>query len=800
MTTPATNVEMLEVVARSGLLPAEMVSEYAARYAAAATPAGPHTLLTHLLHDGVITQFHARFLAAGKYKGFFLGGKYKLLEHLGSGGMGEVYLGEQLILQRLVAIKLLKAPKDSVDNGGALQRFFREARAAATLRHPNIAQLYDVDSSGSNPYMVMEYLDGSNLHAVVAEHGQLSIPRAVHYAAQAARGLAHAHAVGLVHRDIKPGNLMLQRDGTVKVLDLGLARYLTEPAKNQNLTATYDDNMLIGTADFIAPEQTQDSSAVDQRVDIYSLGGALYFFLTGRGPFEEGTIAQKLLWHQLKPPPPVTVFRPEVPAGLVAVLDRMMAKDRDQRYTTATEVEAALAPWFDPHLPPPPAAEMPRVKADQYRIGLVESAPQFDRPGGTPARTATGEPRSGSIVDITAPPAAVPAAPAPPAPQTATPGRRRRSLGGTLLFFGVQVSLLAITAAVTLFLYEKYHPKNDPNRKALPNLSTAPPSPIPAGGSSLIEPLMKRWVYDHSPESPRVAYEGVGSPVGVKGVRSGEYQFACTDVPLAPSEVRAAAAEGKAIIQVPISLSAVVPVYHLKDAPDDLRLDGETLAGMYLGEITYWDDPRVAKLNGGGGVKLPHTPVVPVYRSGSSGTNALFTHFLSLTSEAWRVKYGTVSDFKPEVPTARGAKKNAEVPDVTLSVNGAIGYLEPATAKLTELREARVKNAAGRYQPPSPTAVLSAARGFDLSDPAKWSIIHPTGDPDAYPIAGFIWVVFDANAADREQLRDTLDFLLWVVTTGQSKADKLRYVPLPTDVARRSRAELERVRDAITPK
>src|SRR5947209_1730504 len=174
-------------------------------------------------------------------------------------------------------------------------------------------------------FLVMEHVDGASLQEIVKKAGPMNVLRAAHYMRQAALGLQHAHeTAGLVHRDIKPGNILVDRTGTVKVLDMGLARFFHD--ETDDLTRKHDENVL-GTADYLAPEQALDSHGVDIRADIYSLGATFYFLLTGNTPFNEGTVAQKLIWHQTRQPKAVRTVRPEVPAELAAVLEKMMAKD-----------------------------------------------------------------------------------------------------------------------------------------------------------------------------------------------------------------------------------------------------------------------------------------------------------------------------------------------------------------------------------------------------------------------------------------------------------------------------------------
>ena len=238
-----------------------------------------------IVQSGLITRWQADKLLEGRHKGFFLG-KYKLLDHLGTGGMSSVYLAEHVLMQRRVAIKVL--PKDRVDDSSYLARFHREAQAAAALDHHNIVRAYDVDNDGNNHYFVMEYVDGRDLQRIVKEDGPLSYVAAAEYIRQAAEGLAHAHQAGLIHRDVKPANLLVDQKNVVKVLDLGLARFTDE--SKASLTVAFDENVL-GTADYLAPEQALNSHGVDARADIYGLGCSMYFLLTGHPPFPRRHVA-----------------------------------------------------------------------------------------------------------------------------------------------------------------------------------------------------------------------------------------------------------------------------------------------------------------------------------------------------------------------------------------------------------------------------------------------------------------------------------------------------------------------------
>ena len=235
--------------------------------------------------------------------------------------MSHVYLAEHTLMQRRVAIKVL--PKNRVEDSSYLGRFHREARAAAALDHRNIVRAYDIDNDGDVHFLVMEYVEGSDLQSVVKEQGPLDYARAADYIRQAAKGLHHAHQAGLIHRDVKPANLLVDPHNVVKLLDLGLARFTEDQLAS--LTVAYDENVL-GTADYLAPEQAINSHGVDGRADIYSLGCSFYYLLTGQPPFPEGTLPQRLAMHQKSPPPDIRLKRPDAPQDLIDICLRMMAK------------------------------------------------------------------------------------------------------------------------------------------------------------------------------------------------------------------------------------------------------------------------------------------------------------------------------------------------------------------------------------------------------------------------------------------------------------------------------------------
>jgi len=338
--------KFLDLVRRSGLVEKDQLNRVLLKLKkqAGGKPINDTEFVANKLADaGLLTRWQCEKLMEGRHRGFFLG-KYKLLEHLGSGGMSNVYLAEHVLMRRRVAIKVL--PKNRVEDTSYLARFHREAQAAAALDHGNIVRAYDVDNDGDVHYLVMEYIEGRDLQTIVKREGPMGYATAAEYIRQAAEGLAHAHDAGLIHRDVKPANLLVDRKNVVKVLDLGLARFTEED--HASLTLAYDENVL-GTADYLAPEQALDSHGVDARADIYGLGCTLYCLLTGHPPFPDGTLPQRLMMHQKEPPPSICDDRPDVPKDLVEICMRMMAKTPKQRYQTTHEVAAAMADWLTVH-------------------------------------------------------------------------------------------------------------------------------------------------------------------------------------------------------------------------------------------------------------------------------------------------------------------------------------------------------------------------------------------------------------------------------------------------------------------
>lgn len=312
----------------AGLLEIDDIKKVVASLLAADQRFTPESLAEGLVGAGLLTKWHAAKLLAGKSGGFYLG-SYKLLRPLGKGGMGVVYLAEHHVMKRLMALKIL--PPDASADGRRIELFKSEARACAQLDHPNIVRAYDFAESGEKLYIVMEYVDGIDLHLAVQRDGVMTVEDTVDALMQATSGLAHAHERGIVHRDIKPSNLLVRTDGVVKLSDLGLARIgvgeAGEPIRKK----------LMGTTDFISPEQAINGKTVGFTADIYSLGCTVYYMLTGSPPFT-GTAAERLAKHQTIPIPDVRECRPDCPPSLVDLIERMTAKRPQDRPKSAVEL------------------------------------------------------------------------------------------------------------------------------------------------------------------------------------------------------------------------------------------------------------------------------------------------------------------------------------------------------------------------------------------------------------------------------------------------------------------------------
>jgi serine/threonine-protein kinase len=426
-----------------------------------------------LLQLGWLTAYQVNQLLQGQGALLQLG-PYLLLERLGAGGMGQVFKAHHRRLLRVVALKVIR--KERLAQANVVQRFLREARAAAQVSHPNVVAVHDADRAGDAYYLAMELLDGIDLGRLVAQAGPLPVARACDYACQAAQGLQHAHQAGLVHRDVKPQNLFVALSsrgkprppgparledfagGTVKVLDLGLV-LLQESSADSLAGALTQNGMVIGTVDYLAPEQAKNAHEAGPQADLYSLGCTLYYLLAGQPPFTGGQPLDRLLRHQFEAPPPITGKRPDVPPAVVSILDRLLAKRPEDRFASARELAEALAAT----LPGCPAQPAPAAVSTAQAVPLAQPLSE-GLSGIGPARVlgaGAGNRR-------------------PPRRGT---GRRRWWVGA-----GAALAGLIVTVAILGLRRPEASPSNTPLSRSPPSKS-APPRRAPGPGEPLAEYL-----------------------------------------------------------------------------------------------------------------------------------------------------------------------------------------------------------------------------------------------------------------------------------------------------------------------
>jgi serine/threonine protein kinase len=301
-------------------------------------------LARYLVRQGALTAYQARKVLSGATRGFFLGG-FRILRPVGEGGMGKVFLAAREQDGQQVAIKVLP-PKRALQEEQSLRRFQREMDLSQRTQHRNLARTLEVGREEDIYFMVMEFIPGENLYELVKgpRGGPLRVPDAARFFLKVLDGLGAAHAAGLVHRDIKPGNIMVTPDGEAKILDLGLARAL-EGDERQPLTRP---NVVIGTLDYASPEQLSNAAAADRRSDLYSIGCTLYFTLAGRPPFEGGDVVNKIFKQRMEDPEPLEQVARGVPAAFAAIVRKLMAKDPADRYQSCEELRADLTRWTNP--------------------------------------------------------------------------------------------------------------------------------------------------------------------------------------------------------------------------------------------------------------------------------------------------------------------------------------------------------------------------------------------------------------------------------------------------------------------
>ncbi len=330
----------LDVLSKSGLVSAKQIEQVTGQFDLGKWP-DPLDLGSAFVDAGLLTSFQVERLLSGRFRGFFVD-RYKVLEILGAGGMGWLYSAEDRQSGERVALKVLSS---NPDDAGVSARFQLEGQAGLRLDHPHIVRTLRIDSDAEMQYIVMELLEGISLQERIDRQGPVSWQHACDMICQAAEGLHYAHEHGMVHRDVKPGNLLIDRTGHVKLLDFGLA-LCDDQGQEFSMAMIFGQDKL-GTADYVAPEQSLDSYHVDARADIYSLGCTFYFILAGKVPFPLNTIGKKLDAHRRYKPRPLRELAPDVPDEVVDIITRMMAKRPESRFASCAEVAHAVAPFAE---------------------------------------------------------------------------------------------------------------------------------------------------------------------------------------------------------------------------------------------------------------------------------------------------------------------------------------------------------------------------------------------------------------------------------------------------------------------
>lgn len=353
----------LRTILRSGLLDRDQLQESLRGLSSEDRP-NAEEIAAHLIKAGKLSRFQARKLLQGTAMGLVLG-PFQVLAPIGKGGMGTVYLARDARNHtQLVALKVLP-PKRAREEERLLARFRREMEMCQRVSHPHLAWTYEVGVCQGVYYIAMEYVPGKSLYRLVAEQGPLPVPRAARLFAEVAAAIDHAHNQGLIHRDLKPSNIHITPHDHAVVLDLGLALIQGEHGADREVVG--GQGYVVGTMDYVAPEQTEDACKVDARADIYALGGTLYYALTGKQPFAGGTPLEKIHRHRTEEPTPVHERNPSVPVAFALIVHKMLAKKPERRYASASAVREELLKWAERE----PALPMDQPHDHEYKEAIT---------------------------------------------------------------------------------------------------------------------------------------------------------------------------------------------------------------------------------------------------------------------------------------------------------------------------------------------------------------------------------------------------------------------------------------------
>jgi serine/threonine-protein kinase len=712
---------------------------------------------------------------------------YVIEEPVGAGGMAVVFRARDETLGRLAAIKVL-APGLAADEEFRV-RFLRESRAVASVEEPHIIPVYGAGETEGLLYIATRFVPGGDLGALLRRNkGPLDPERAAALISQVASALDAAHRAGLVHRDVKPGNILVDFAGPAEhayLTDFGIIK---DGATATGLTAT---GQFLGTPDYCAPEQIRGSQ-VDGRTDQYALACVAFALLTGQPPFQRPEVVATLFAHVNDPVPEATSGRLDLPTAVNTVLATALAKSPYDRYASCSEFAARLRDALVPvqRQPPQAGAARGRGGGDPARelVGASHGTAWL-RPAG--AETLPLGTDSLTPVDVE------PASPGtiPPGPAGAgNPARRR-----TALLAGSGAAVLAAAATATALLIPgsgpgagSLNPPASPQANvsqgtSVPAVSAPVSGTINAGGSVFQLHFQQAAIATFKSVDPGITvnYAATGSVTGRADLAGATVLLAGSDTPIPAAEQASFA--GRTLLYFPVQIGPIAIVYHLPGVRG-LHLDATTLEGIFQGAITQWNDPRIAALNPD--ISLPAVPLVPVVRSDGSSTTLTVSDYLAkATGSAWRLG----SAYTINWPATDRATKGSSYVARIKSTPGAIGYVDFSTATAAGLPSASVLNAAGSYVAPSSAAATAAASHVTPAADMTFDAVDQPG-ATSYPITYESWdIVYKVqpNANDAALVKAYLGFLLG--SQGQALLAPLNLAPLPANIQSAAVAQLSQI-------
>ncbi|WP_052397556.1 serine/threonine-protein kinase [Streptomyces sp. NRRL F-5123] len=722
-------------------------------------------------------------------------GGYRLERRLGAGGMGVVYLGRSVSGRRL-AVKVIRP--ELVTDEGFRVRFRREVEAARQVSGAFTAPVVDAGPDAEQPWLATLFVPGPTLHQHVTSAGPLAAAAAHRLAAGLVEALRDIHRAGLVHRDLKPGNVLLADDGP-RVIDFGIARAVAAAP----LTTT---GVAIGTPGYMAPEQLR-TGGTGPEADVFALGSVLVFATTGHGPFD-GMSSDGIGYRVVHEDPDLT----GLPGTLRPLVTACLAKEPGGRPTVEELLAALSAPTGEPPAVPTPSSAGP-VPAEPSSAGPVPAP--VPAAADTPTRRDVPTSRDAAPTRPDTPPVPVPA-PVPPAPRlvpgAALPGARPPKRKRTAVV--VSATVLALAAAVTVPLVVLHdrgggHASADsPGKGAASQQPKTPAAPssssstsaapfscagaqgrVRADGSNLVGPLMNRWTTRFQARCPgaTVVYTGTGPDAGLTSFLSGQADFAVDDAPLDQqgldrSRARCQSRGGGQAVDLPLAATQIAVVYNLPGVRD-LVLDAATLAKIFDGRITRWNDAAIGRLNPG--ATLPSTAVRAVHRADySSSTLALTTYLHTAAVSAWPHTPDGSWPGKGGVGSTGAIAQEHEVGTVA----GSIGYSVAGSAD--PLATARIATGAGDPVAVGPaTATAFVAHAAASGGPGGDLVLTPDYGgtaPGAYPLTAVSYAVVCAKGNAAGTLTTLRAFLAYATgAPGAQDAAAVGFGPLPDALASR---------------